>query len=199
MTITRAEKRKRHIQEMKDKLERHTGQPASLFVSPCSPEVEEKFLEHVLAFEGVDAVPLFDALTSSGIDLPASEAMDDAALRSKLWDVIRGMALLGHYLHNTDHLSDRELYSHLWTEILREPTSLLPGNPYFACHIDILGGCSNEDLQLYLKYYADEDYRKQWVEDWPGDVIPAHESPPYDRDRLLPESPYPGEIGADSQ
>ena len=178
MTITKAQKRKRHIQEMRKKLERHTGQPASLFVEAGTSEADEKFLEYILAIEEVDAVPLFDALVKGGVDMADPEAMDDAKLHAKLWEVIQNMALLGHYLYHTDHLSDRELYKRLWTEILREPTSLLPGNPYFSCHIDILGGCSTEDSELYLKYYGEEDYRRRWAEDWPDHVIPAHESPP---------------------
>lgn len=199
MTISKAEKRKRHIREMREKLERHTGQPASLFGSTGWSESDERFLEYILAIEEVDAIPLFDALVKGGIDMPEPDSMDDAGLSAKLWQVIRGMALLGHYLDHTDHLSDRELYRHLWTEVLREPTSLLPGNPYFACHIDILGGWSDDDTQLYLKYYADEDDREDWAANWPDGTIPAHEQPPYDRDRLLPGPPVPGQAVVKSQ
>jgi hypothetical protein len=41
-----------------------------------------------------------------------------------------------------------------------------------------------------LKYYASEKYRAWWREDFPEYEIPAHEDPPYDRDRHLP---VPGE------
>jgi hypothetical protein len=54
-------------------------------------------------------------------------------------------------------------------------------------HLDILGGCSDEDLRLHLKYYADEEQRRSWLKDCPDYDMPAHEDPPYDRDRLLPE------------
>ena len=57
------------------------------------------------------------------------------------------MARLGRYLSSTDHLSDRELYERLWTDILREPTSVCPDDPSMSCHIDLLGGCSDEDLR----------------------------------------------------
>jgi hypothetical protein len=188
---TSAQKRQRHIREMREKLERHTGQPSSLFVSQdLSPEDEEKFLEHVIAIEEADPVVLFDELEKGGMTLPPSDSLDDEQLHAKLWETIHGMALLGHYLYNTDHLSDRDLYEHLCNVLLREPTSVWPGNPDFACHINILGGCSMEDIQLYLTYYADEEERSQWAKDWPEDILPAHKTPPYDRDRHLPGPTY---------
>jgi hypothetical protein len=54
----------------------------------------------------------------------------------------------------------------------------------------MLGGCSEEDNRLYLKYYADDASRKQWHRDFPDDPLPAHQDPPYDRDRLLPKPDY---------
>lgn len=188
---TSEQKRQRHIREMREKLERHTGQPSCFFVSPdLSPEDEEKFLEHVIAFEGADPVVLFDEFEKGGMTLPPPDSLDDEQLHAKLWETIHGMALMGHYLYNTDHLSDRDLYERLWNDLLREPTSVMPGNPDFACHIDILGGYSMEEIRLYLTYYADEDARSDWARDWPEDLLPPHETPPFDRDRHLPEPTY---------
>jgi hypothetical protein len=62
----------------------------------------------------------------------------------------------------------------------------MPQDPNFSQHIDIIGGFSEEDIQLYLKYYADEEARQRWVEQFPTDIIPDHVTPPYDRDRHLP-------------
>jgi hypothetical protein len=45
---------------------------------------------------------------------------------------------------------------------------------------------AREDIRLHLRYYADEDQRREWVKDWPDYELPAHEDPPYDRDSLLP-------------
>ena len=103
-----------------------------------------------------------------------------------MWEVIRGLALLGAYLHNTDHLSDRELYEYLWTDALREPAVLQPTDPDFAYHFDLIGSGSEEDTRLYLKYYADEKERRSWAKEWPEDILPDHEQPPFDRDRQLP-------------
>lgn len=182
-----AQRRQRHIKEMREKLERSTGQPSTMFLAEDGDsEFEESFLEQILAFEGVDEVSLFDELEKGGTSLPAPEALDEEQLHVKLWEVIRGMARLGHYLYSTDHLSDRELYGRLWNDLLREPTSVLPSNPNFACHIDILGGWSEEDTYIYLKHYADDEERRRWAKEWPEDTVPAHEDPQYDRDRHLP-------------
>ena len=184
-----SERRRQHIEELKEKITAASGSSASMFISPDCPDVTaESFLEQVLAFEDSEQKPLTDALTASGVTLPAAEELDDERLRAKLWEVIHAMSLFGHYLHNTNHLSDRQLYETLITDTLPEPTTVVPQNPDFACHIDLVGTGSEEDNTLLLRYYADEEMREQWAEDFP-DRIPPHEDPPYDRDRHLPNVP----------
>jgi hypothetical protein len=184
------EKRKQHIEEMKEQLRLHLNQPPNLFLGKFkNPKEEEEFLEHILFMEGVGEQPLFDLLERGGVQLPAASSMDDEKLKTKLWEIINAMALLGHYLERTDHLSDRQLYELLWTELLREPTSVCPHNGNAACHIDILGGCSEEDLMINLKYYADEEERLDWAEEFSDGSLPPHEPLPFDRDRYLPAPP----------
>ena len=125
-TEQECERRRQHIEQLKEKVTAISGSPEFTFVSPdCPDEVAERFLEQVLAFEDTEQKPLSEALTASGITLPPPENLDDEQLRAKLREVIHGMSLFGHYLYNTDHLSDRELYQHLRTESLQEPTMLL--------------------------------------------------------------------------
>jgi hypothetical protein len=186
------QQRNQHIKEMKHQLQDHFGQSEPVFWGNFQTlEEEEKFLEHILFMEGVGEQPLFDLLEKGGVKVPRPADLDDTQLHIKLWEVINGMALLGCYLSSTDHLSDRQLYEALWTDILREPASVCPNNSNAACHIDILGGCSEEDLQLRLKYYADEEERLDWADEFPDCVLPPHESLPYDRDRHLPGPPDP--------
>ena len=64
---------------------------------------------------------------------------------------------------------------------------MLPDSPGSAWHVNLLGSGSETDTYLYLKYYADDDFRLLWVADWPDYDMPAHENPPYDRDRHLPQ------------
>jgi hypothetical protein len=154
-------------------------------------EVEEEFLRHVLEYETQEPVSLFTWLAKSGLEVPDPDQLDDKTLSIKLQEVIYGMAYVGAYLLHTNHLSDRELYEFL-SDYLTEEVVLFPENPDYAYIIDMIGGVesgSDEDIQTYLKYYAEEKDRVKWGHDWPGDKIPKHEDPPFDRDRFLPPSP----------
>ena|ERR1051326_218906 len=150
-------------------------------------EVEEDFWKYVVDYEEAPWTTNFQQLESAGVSLPAPESLKDEELTAKLWEVIQKLALLHVFIEQTDHLSDRELYTELWTNSLREETKAMPLAANAACHIQLLSSGSGEDNFLYLKYYADDDWRRQWHKEWPKDPIPPHEDPPYDRDRLLPK------------
>lgn len=86
-------------------------------------------------------------------------------------------------------MSDRELYAWLVTDALREELMSF-GLPFGNCHLDVLGGCSEEDLILSMRYYSNDEERARWAKDFPDFPMPAKEKPPYDRDRLLPKSEF---------
>lgn len=152
---------------------------------------DEEFYSQIEAYEQAESTPLFDVLCNAGITLPSPDQLPDSQLTDKLWEIIEALSLLRVYLHNTNHLSDRELYEDLWRDTLREPAVIMPNNPDYAYHIDLVGSGSEEDIQLHLKYYAGEDDRQRWRKEWPADNISEHEEPPFDRDRRLPQ---PGDI-----
>jgi hypothetical protein len=152
-------------------------------------DMEEEFLRHVLEYETAEQISLLRLLENSGLKVPAPESLDDDALKLKLKEIIEHMASVGAYLLHTNHVSDRSLYEYLYHDALREETVLFPENPSYAYMIDLTGSGSEDDNQTYLKYYADAEYRRQWAHDWPGDPMPEHEEPPFDRDRYLPQSP----------
>ena len=151
-------------------------------------DLHDQFLKYVAAYEERETSSLFDLLPQSGVSLPAPEELGDEEIGRKLWEVIHGLSLCGVFLHNTDHLSDRELYTYLWSDALREPAVLMPENPAYSCHLDPLGSGSQEDTHLYMKYYASQRERRQWLKDWPKDQLPDRAKPPYDRDRRLPRA-----------
>lgn len=150
------------------------------------PEIEEAFLRSVVAYESASMTTHFEQIEHAGVKLTPPEKLDDAALTAKLWEVIQTLVQLSTFLENTNHLSDRELYTELWQESLRESTPCLPAGSGWVCHLDLIGSGSDEDNDLYLRYYADERTREHWRGDFPDAEIPPHENPPFDRDRLLP-------------
>jgi hypothetical protein len=153
------------------------------------PDMEEEFLRHVLEYETTEAVTLYDQLKRSGPEVLSPDQLDDTTLTAALPILIQRLATLGVYLIHTNHLSDRQLYEYLYHEGLREEAVLYPDNSTYAYIIDLTGSGSDEDNQIYLKHYADEQYRNDWAHDWPDDPMPAHEDPPFDRDSSLPQSP----------
>jgi len=155
-----------------------------------SDDIEDDFLDYVAAYEQAEPMSLFVVLPEAGVSLPPPDELDDAQLTGKLWDVINALALLGAFLHNTNHLSDRQLYVELWNDLLREPAVLMPDNAAFSYHIDMIGSGSEEHVRLHLKYYADEDERQSWLKEWPEESLPEHEEPAYDRDSRLPQAEF---------
>jgi hypothetical protein len=175
---------KRHAQELCG------GQMEVGGLDDCSAEVEEAFWQQLVDYEEAPWTTHFQQLEKAGVSLPPPDSLKDEELTAKLWELIQKLALLHVFIEQTDHLSDRELYTYLWTDSLREETKALPLAANSACHIQMLGSGSEEDNVLYLKYYADDAERRHWHEDFPSDPIPAHEDPPYVRDRILPKPDY---------
>jgi hypothetical protein len=177
----------KRIARLREELEKLGGGTMSFSEMPA--DMEEEFLRHVLEYETAEPTTVYKVLENSGLKLVPPGELDEMSLREKLMELINRMASLGAYLLHTDHLSDRELYDHLYHDSLREEAVLFPENPGYAYIIDLTGSGSEEDNQVYLRYYADEDHRRQWHHDWPDDPMPDHEAPPFDRDRHLPQSP----------
>ena len=182
-----AEWREARIQQLKQQAAELSGEEMiSIEAEHCTPEIEEEFWEHLVAFAQTKRLPLLEVLVKAGISVPSPDELDDGQLSAKLWEVIDGLFLQGIYLEHTDHLSDRELYVELWSETLREEAVLPAEDSGFAYHLDLIGSGSVADTLIYLKYYASESEREEWAAECPAEVMPAHEQPPYDRDRHLP-------------
>lgn len=155
------------------------------------PEVAEQFWANVLKYDQTEESCHFFMLERAGVELTPPEQLNEEQLTAKLWEVIHALAGMSVYMTQTNHWSDRELYEHLWHDTLREYTREMPPDSGWRCHIDFTSSGSDEDNLVYLKYYADEEERQRWHADWPNDVIPPHQDPPYDRDSKLPKSPGP--------
>ena len=183
--------RGKRIEELKRRVvELAGGELKTGELEPCPPDVEEGFWQHVVEYEEAPWTTHLQQLERAGVSMPAPETLTDREVTAKLWEVINKLAQLRIFLEETDHLSDRELYTTLWSDELREETKDVLLDQDSACHYQMLSSGSDEDNQLYLKYYADENWRKDWQAEYPDDPMPDHEDPPYDRDRLLPQPHY---------
>jgi hypothetical protein len=179
------------INELKEEAnELAGGQMFSWESEDCPPDLAESFLRHVVEYEKAPWTSHFQQLSEAGMVLPPPDEMDDQTLTSKLWEVIRWLADHRVFLSTTNHLSDRELYIHLWSDVLHEQTKEMPIDPYSAAHIDLLSSGSDEDTLKYMKYFADSDQRARWMESFADYEMPDHADPPYDRDRHLPKATY---------
>lgn len=169
----------------------------------CPPELHEQFLSGIVAFESAPLGSQFQRLTEAGVELPPPDSLDDGALHAKLWEVINALAAWDVYLQRTDHLSDRALYQDLWGDLLRDQVALMPPGSGWRNYIDVIGSGSQEDIEISLRYYDTEEDRRHWAKEFPSDVIPPHEDPPFDRDRHLPQPPEevrgPGEDEDDDE
>ena len=189
-------KREERIAELKRQAEELAGGEITAGGAEDTPlEVEEGFWKHVVDYEKAPWTTNFKQLEEAGIELPAPDTLNDEQITKKLWEVINGLALLRVFLEDTDHLSDRELYADLWSDLLREEVKAMPIDPAGAWHLSPIGGGSEEDVDVRMKYYADEKERADWLEEFPDYVMPRHEDLPFDRDRDLPLPDYgePGE------
>jgi hypothetical protein len=176
------------IDRLKERASELAGGEMNFYESEdIPPDIQEEFWKHVIAFEESEHAPLFDRLIKAGVELPAPDELSDEQIHEKLWEIVHALQLMNTYLEQTNHLSDRELYEKLWSDILREDMFVMTNIPNFHCGLDILGSYGEEETYLYLKHYANEEWREQWLKDFPDYKMPAHEDPKYDRDRFLPK------------
>lgn len=149
------------------------------------PRLKEAFLTRACEFEKAPYGTNFNRLVQVGIEMIPPAELDDASLHAKLHDVLSALATIRCFVEDTDHLSDRELYTWLWSDGLREET---PDLSQFdgAWHISPIGSCNDEALAIFLKYYASEKERRRWQKEFPNDQLPPHCPLHYSRDRNLP-------------
>ncbi len=133
--------------------------------------------------------PIDQLQKTEGTLLPPAELTDET-VTAKLWELLHDLALQGFYVSHSDHLSDHELYAGLWTRGLRDE-ALLPGKCKTGGWFhDFLGSWGEDEMQLWLRYYASDEDRAKHAKDWPDDVLPPKEKPPFNRDWRLPKGPF---------
>lgn len=155
-------------------------------------EAEIQFLEYLIAFETAGKTTWRRRLSEAGYVLPEPATLSEEAIGLEVWQLIQRLAEMRVFLYHTNHLSDRALYERLFYDVLARPIVDFDPGEDSACHIDLLGSGSEEDSELWLRYFATEEERRQWRRRYPSDPLPPREAPPHDRDRLLPSRSVSG-------
>ncbi len=151
-----------------------------------SLESELSTLRCLAVVESPANTTLSKLLISDGIELPVPDSLADNELETKLWEVIHGMAKRRHFLENTDHLTDRELYQKLWDKTLNEEVEEVPTD--LTQFVAVFQMCEDMEFggEIYMQYYADDFEREMWTYDHPGEPLPPKRELVADRARQMP-------------
>ena len=140
-----------------------------------------EYLQRLDAFlTGKCQTTLYFELEKRGWTPEDPDTVSDEDLSRSLTDLIWSLGDLQVFIDDTDHLSDRELYVEL-LEYCDEPNVCFVGIPGAANHWSPAGSGNDEDTQIWLRYYADEESRTEHARNYPEDPMPPAELPPYPR------------------
>lgn len=168
---------------LRDELEPFYDESIALLNQGELPMQEEnEYLASMLAWERAPVVPIAQWFEPE-LRLAPPAAVDDRDLAELLQRVVERLFRKRVVLDFTDHLSDRQLYTLIYRDILPAPEKKLNRTNAYL-HWDCAGVADNPEV--WLRYYASEEERQAWAEvnDQP---LPATEALPYPR--KLPRRP----------
>lgn len=119
-----------------------------------------------------------------GLEFPPGDGLPRMQVTALLEQLIDALARRRVFLHHTDHLGDRALYAFLRERVLTAEKQAIPPAAGGAWVVDLLGAWSEEDLAIWLRYYADDDEREEARD--AGRRVPRRERLPRRRDAQLP-------------
>ena len=161
---------------LRDQLEPFLDESMDLLnVRQLPTSAENEFLASMLAWERAPTLPIAEWF-SPRLSLPHPDLVDEAALHKSLWDAIHQLYRRHIMLDFTDHLSDRELYTVIFRDILPSPEKMID-RPKTFLHWHCL---DDSDPELWLKYYATDEERDIWIAET-GQQPPAAITPPFPR------------------
>lgn len=144
--------------------------------------VENEFLASMLAWEKAPVLPICQWFEPE-LTLAHPDKLSDEELHEVLWNAIYRLFDKRIVLDFTDHLSDRDLYRLIYRDILPTPEKKIdsPSNYLHWDCADVSG-----DPEVWLRYYATDEERRDWAEDF-SDPLPERSEPPFSRQ--LPRRP----------
>ena len=108
-------------------------------------------------------------LEKRGVPPPAIEELSDEDVERELTNLIWNLADLQIFIGDIEHLDDRTAYAAL-LDFCDEPNMFFPGNKRAACHWSPIDTGSDEDDEIYLRYYASDFIRASRLTDFGGPV-----------------------------
>ncbi len=170
---------------LRDELEPYLDESVDLLNTRRLPTpVENEFLASMLAWERAPVLPIGQWFHPE-LTLAHPDSLDDEQLHDKLWETIQQLYDVRIVLDFTDHLSDRQLYTLIFRDILPSPEKKvdLPKNFLHWHCLDY-----SDEPETWLRYYANERERKEWYAET-GLPLPKSEQPPFAR--KMPRRPSP--------
>lgn len=151
-------------------------------VNRMSTRCENEFLESMLEWERAPMLAIRDWFEPQ-LNLPVPDQVDPKELSGRLAQTIELLYEKQIILDFTDHLSDLQLYTLIYRDILPSYEKKIARRGSFL-HWD----CANVDgdPETWLRYYANDQERDMWQQET-GDDLPPYEEPPYRR--KMPQAP----------
>ena len=168
--------------ELRTELEPYFDESISRILYHHLPlRLENEFLASMLEWETAPIEPIYRWFEPE-LRLPSPETLTDDKLSQLLEEVIAKMFEKKIVLDFTDHMTDRELYTTIYRDILPSREKNLKHRNSFI-HWD----CSGGDSETWLRFYASDDDREQWS-DYYDQPLPPKQLPSQHRD--LPQYPF---------
>ncbi len=162
---------------LRDELEPYLDESVDLLNTRRLPTPSEnEFLASMLAWERAPVLPISQWFQPE-LTLPHPDTLSNEQLHRMLWETIEKLYGKRIVLDFTDHLSDRQLYTLIFRDILPSPEKKidLPRN-YLHWHcLD-----DSDEPETWLRFYANDGERRVWAQET-GLTLPRSEQPPYPR------------------
>lgn len=127
-------------------------------------------------------------LEKRGCAPPMIETLSDEEVTRELTNLIWNLADLQIFISNIDHLDDRAAYRAL-LEFCDEPNMFFPGSKKACCGWSPIDSGSEEDDEIYLRYYASDETRAEHLTDF-NSPVPEKQPIPYPRPWIPVWDPY---------
>ena len=154
----------------------------SVNVQRMTTPLENEFLASMLAWERAPILPICQWFEPELV-LPRPETLSESALHEELWRTIEQLFGKRIVLDFTDHLTDRQLYTLIYRDILPATEKKIDSRANYL-HWDC--AATHDDPVIWLRYYASAEDRRNWLEET-DEPLPDHADPPHPRN--LPRAP----------